>query len=126
MFTHIAVLVPWMDDKIRRTHEQPQAFQDQLVRRSQLELVYTSYLQQSPWAPVFKASFKHPRTLTSCNYLAGVLLAGFAPICTDRYYAAAIRSTRKHFINKDGVAEKSGAASEDFNTTYSFFRGKTT
>ena len=46
--------------------------------------------------------------------------------CTDAYNAAATRSTKKRFINKDGVAEKSVAAGKDFKTTYAFYRGKTT
>ena len=41
-------------------------------------------------------------------------------------FAAAIDSTRKHLITKGSVAEKSGAASEFFNTTYGLYRGKTT
>ena len=44
--------------------------------------------------------------------------------CTDFYYAAAIRSTKNHFINKDGVAEKPSAASKDFKTAYIPFAPK--
>ena len=58
--------------------------------------------------------------------LVCVLPVGFAPICTDRYYTAAIDSTRQHLITKGSVAEKSGAASEFFNTIYGLYRGTTT
>ena len=46
--------------------------------------------------------------------------------CSDFYYTAAIRSTKKYFINEDGAAEKSGAANEDFKATGGLYRGKTT
>ena len=46
--------------------------------------------------------------------------------CTDAYHAAATRSTKKHFTNKDGVVAKSLAAGEDSKTTYGIYRGKTT
>ena len=67
-----------------------------------------------------QTSTKGLRLLISVQYLEGVGRAWQNPVhvCTDLSYAAAVRSTKNHFIEKYGVAEKPCAASKDFKTAY--------